>query len=117
MFANADIDLTKFSPGPQGEPGLAGISGYEQVVFAYATGVANGNGGLGPIGGGNCPPGKKVLSISYEIKGSSFGPPTFVPYTLRPFDDNTVTVRFMNIGSATSSGSMEITLICAVVAQ
>ncbi|MEZ4727538.1 MAG: hypothetical protein R3E79_10440 [Caldilineaceae bacterium] len=102
--------------GPQGVPGVPGISAYERVVVNYSSGVTGGNGGLGPRHLHNCPAGKKLLDISYEILSSTFGPPTFVPYALRPSDDDTAVVRFMNVGAASSSITMEVTLICAVVA-
>ena len=102
--------------GPQGVPGVPGISAYERVVVTYSSGVTGGNGGLGPRQLHNCPAGKKLLDISYEILSSTFGPPTFVPYALRPTDDDTAVVRFMNVGAASSSITLEVTLICAVVA-
>ncbi|MEZ4659660.1 MAG: hypothetical protein R2911_19055 [Caldilineaceae bacterium] len=84
--------------------------------MSYGSGITGGNGGLGPRRLHDCPAGKKVLDVSYEIL-SSVGPPTFVPYALRPIDDDTVVVRFMNVGTTSSSISVEVTLICAVVAN
>lgn len=98
--------------GPQGEAGPAGVSGYERVIASYATGVTSPQ-GLGPQASYDCPTGKRLLSVSYEILSSAFGPPSFAPYALRPIDDDTAKVRFMNVGSTSSSVMIEITLVCA----